>query len=231
MAARFEAVAGVLCTAEIKFVIVGGWPAALLGSARSTLDVDMVYARDRENVRRLAAALEPHAPYLRGAPPGLPFVFDEKTIRNGMNFTRTSRALGDFDLLGEVAGGGTYEQLVPYTIEISAFGHRCRCVTLECLIQLKRAAGRPKNLETIAELQAILEEHKAAGFEGVAAIREPRPRAAHFVTCHQNPEASRARSQFGAHPKTTTATVAKAIPAHGPAPTWTGASGACDSPT
>ncbi len=36
------------------------------------------------------------------------------------------------------------------------FGIRCRCVTLERLIQLKRAAGRPKDLESIAELQLLL---------------------------------------------------------------------------
>lgn len=165
MAARFEAVADLLCAAEIRFIIIDGWAAVLFGSPRSTLDVDVVYARDRENIRKLAHALKPYAPYLRGGPPGLPFVFDEKTIRNSLNLTLTSDKLGDFDLLGEVTGGGTYEQLLPFTTEITAFGHTCRCVTLERLIQLKRAAGRPKDLEAIAELQAILEERRAMGLE------------------------------------------------------------------
>ena len=40
---------------------------------------------------------------------------------------------------------------------MSTFSIRCRCVTLERLIQLKRAAGRPKDLESIAELQLLLE--------------------------------------------------------------------------
>jgi predicted nucleotidyltransferase len=44
--------------------------------------------------------------------------------------------------------------------EMDAFGVRCRFVTLEKLIQLKRAAGRPKDLEVIAELQALLEERR-----------------------------------------------------------------------
>jgi predicted nucleotidyltransferase len=59
-----------------------------------------------------------------------------------------------------VAGGGTYEQLLPFTQELETFGIRCRFVTLERLIQLKRAAGRPKDLEAIAELQALLEERR-----------------------------------------------------------------------
>jgi predicted nucleotidyltransferase len=54
--------------------------------------------------------------------------------------------------------GGAYQQLLPFTQEVTAFGRACRVVTLERLIQLKRAAGRPKDLEAIAELQALLEE-------------------------------------------------------------------------
>jgi predicted nucleotidyltransferase len=66
-------------------------------------------------------------------------------------------------LLGEVTGGGTYEQLLPFSQEIDAFGLRCRFVTLEKLIQLKRAAGRPKDLQAIAELQVLLEESRRRG--------------------------------------------------------------------
>jgi predicted nucleotidyltransferase len=143
----------------VRFILIGGGAATVHGSARLTLDVDVVYARDPDNSNRLVAALSPHQPYLRGAPPGLPFRWDERTIRNGLNFTLTT-TLGDLDLLGEVAGGGTYEQLLPFTEELTAFGITCRVVTLERLIQLKRAAGRPKDLEIIAELQALLEERR-----------------------------------------------------------------------
>jgi predicted nucleotidyltransferase len=157
MATQFEQVAGILAGHQVKFIVIGGWAAIFHGLARSTMDVDVVYARDRENIRRLVEALDSLNPYLRGAPPGLPFSWDEKTIRNGLNFTLTT-SLGDLDLLGEVAGGGGYEKLLPHTIEMEAHGVKYRCVTLERLIQLKRAAGRPKDLEVIAELQALLDE-------------------------------------------------------------------------
>lgn len=143
----------------VRCVVIGGWAAILHGVARSTNDIDLVYARDAANLTRLVAALSPHQPYLRGAPPGLPFRFDERTLQAGLNFTLTT-TLGDLDLLGEVTGGGTCEQLLPYTQELTAFGITCRVVTLERLIQLKRAAGGPKDLEAIAELQALLEERR-----------------------------------------------------------------------
>jgi predicted nucleotidyltransferase len=157
--ASLEQVARCLNDAGVRYIVIGGWAAIIHGVARSTNDVDVVYARDAENLRQLAQALRDWKPYLRGAPPGLPFRWDEPTIRAGLNFTLTT-LYGDVDLLGEVAGGGTYEQLLPYTQEVTAFGITCRAVTLERLIQLKRAAGRPKDLEAIAELQALLEERR-----------------------------------------------------------------------
>lgn len=155
----YKAILQALTAGRVEFVLIGGLAANLRGSARVTLDVDIVYARNRENIRRLVGALRPHAPYLRGAPPGLPFSWDEKTVQMGLNFTLVT-ALGDVDVLGEVAGGGNYEQLLPHSSELEAFGVTLRCVTLERLIQLKRAAGRPKDWEALAELEALLEERR-----------------------------------------------------------------------
>jgi predicted nucleotidyltransferase len=154
---NFREILTLLVRHDIRFIVIGGGAAVAHGLARTTYDVDVVYARDAENVRRLVAALAPHQPYLRGAPPGLPFRWDERTVQAGLNFTLVC-GLGNLDLLGEVTGGGTYEQLLPFSEFAEAYGVRCRFVTLEKLIQLKRAAGRPKDLEIIAELQALLEE-------------------------------------------------------------------------
>lgn len=80
-------------------------------------------------------------------------------MRRGLNFTLTGD-LGDIDLLGEIIGGGGYENLMPRSIRIQVFGRECLCLGLDALIQVKRAAGRPKDFEAIAELEAMLEESK-----------------------------------------------------------------------
>ena len=159
MGPNFSAILPLLTQNDIRFIVIGGGAASRMGQRRLTYDVNVVYARDPENLRRLATALKQYQPYLRGAPPGLPFQWDERTLKSGLNFTLTT-TLGDLDLLGEVPGGGSFEQLLPFTQEMETFGVRCRFVTLEKLIQLKRAAGRPKDLESIAELQALLEERQ-----------------------------------------------------------------------
>jgi predicted nucleotidyltransferase len=151
---RLEQQLRLLAGAGVEFIVIGGMAAAAHGSVRATLDLDVVYSRQPDNVRRLVAALGPHRPYLRGAPPGLPFVLDEATILRGLNFTLTTD-IGDFDLFGEVVGGGTYAELLPETVEIDAFGVRVRYVNIDALIRLKRAAGRPKDLEAIAELELL----------------------------------------------------------------------------
>ncbi len=116
-----------------------------------------MYARTPENIARLAAALAPHSPYLRGAPPGLPFRWDAETIRRGLNFTLTT-TLGDLDLLGEIVGGGGYADLLSYSQVVKLSGSEYRCLGLARLIHVKRAAGRPKDLEAVAELEALQEE-------------------------------------------------------------------------
>ena len=153
----FATLLGSLHDAGVEFILVGGVAAVAHGSARLTQDIDVSYARSEANLRRIVAALLPHEPYLRGAPPGLPFEWSVETLRSGLNFTLTTR-VGDIDLLGEIVGGGTYEDLVDHCITVSIFGRETRLLELPWLIRVKRAAGRPKDLEVIAELEALREE-------------------------------------------------------------------------
>jgi predicted nucleotidyltransferase len=159
---NFSSLLRVLADAHVEYVLVGGAAATVHGSARLTLDVDVVYRRTRDNLARLVASLAETQPYLRGAPPGLPFRWDLETLQRGLNFTLIT-TLGPIDLLGEVTGAGTYEQLLPDTLVVTAFSVECRCVTLDGLIHLKRAAGRIKDLEAIAELEALREERDQSG--------------------------------------------------------------------
>ena len=153
----FDALLRALSQNQVAFIVVGGAAAIAHGSARLTQDLDIVYQRSPANIDRLVAALADHKPYLRGVPAGLPFAWDRATVVRGLNFTLVT-SIGDIDLLGEIPGGGVYEQLAPGAVELNVFGTRCLCLSLQQLIRAKRAAGRPKDLETLAELEAIDEE-------------------------------------------------------------------------
>lgn len=153
----FGALIAALADAGVEFILVNGVAATVHGSARLTRDVDVVYRRTPDNIERLVDALAAHAPYLRGAPAGLPFAWEPATIARGLNFTLTT-ALGDLDVLGEITGGGGYEQLAPSSQVVRIFGRDVLCLDLATLIRTKRAAGRPRDFEAVAELEAIQEE-------------------------------------------------------------------------
>ena len=76
----FDALLGTLGRHEVAFIVVDGAAAIAHGSARLTQDLDIVYDRSPANLDRLVAALAGHKPYLRGVPPGLPFLWDRATL-------------------------------------------------------------------------------------------------------------------------------------------------------
>jgi hypothetical protein len=130
------------------------------GSAFITADLDLCYSRKKENLEKLAEALAPFHPLLRGAPPDLPFCLDVYTLKSGLNFTLTTD-LGDLDILGEVTGLGGYNEALAFSEEVEIFGIRCKVLTLEGLIKTKRAVGRAKDLRLLPELEALLEIRKS----------------------------------------------------------------------
>ena len=153
----YQALIRALAGSNVECIVVGGVAATVHGSARLTQDLDIVYRRTPDNIDRLSSSLEPYHPYLRGAPPGLPFRWDSETIEKGLNFT-LSTSIGELDLFAEITAGGNYEQLRPHCIQVRLFGFDVYCLGLAKLIDVKKASGRPKDLEAIAELETILEE-------------------------------------------------------------------------
>lgn len=153
----FEGLLRQLHGGNVEFIIVGGMAAISHGAARVTYDLDVIYNRTTENIIRLVAALDPIHPYLRGAPPGLPFRWDAETISTGLNFTLVTD-LGDLDVLGDIPGGRSYLDLLPHSAVVEIESVPCRCLNLEKLIQVKRAAARKKDLDAIVELEALLRE-------------------------------------------------------------------------
>jgi hypothetical protein len=143
-----------LVESGVRFSVIGGVALIARGVQRSTEDLDIAYARDRENLARLAAALQSLHPRLRGVPADLPFVLDEASLRSGLNFTLDTD-LGPLDLFGEVPGLGTFEHVDAASDELEIAGTRLLVLTVEGLERAKRAAGRPKDLLDLGYIRAL----------------------------------------------------------------------------
>jgi predicted nucleotidyltransferase len=149
-----EAILKVLHDAGVRFVVVGGIAMRLHGCAHITQDVDVSYARDRENLKALARALASHHARLRGVPEDLPFVLDEFTFRNVQNLTLQTD-LGELDLLAVPDGIDTFEGLWERAVEMDLGDFNVHVASLDDLIAMKRAANRPKDQAHLYELFAL----------------------------------------------------------------------------
>ncbi len=153
---EFQKALEVLCDSGVEFVVIGGVSAIIHGSVQFTFDLDVCYSRDGLNLRRLTAALAPFHPRPRGFPPDLPFIWDPATVKNSTVLTLQTD-IGDIDLLWEVAGLGTFDDVKKHTVVLDAFGRRISTLSLPALIQAKRAAGREKDLRALPELESLLD--------------------------------------------------------------------------
>lgn len=152
----------------VRYVVIGGMAAGLRGSPVLTGDLDVCYARDDENLERLAAALGELGAKLRGpgVPDDLPFRLDALTLRHGDSFT-FSTSLGDFDILATPSGTRGHADL---DVGASDFevgeGLVVRVVSVEDLIRMKRASGREKDRLHLEHLGALRDELERRGLEG-----------------------------------------------------------------
>ncbi|MGE5281189.1 MAG: hypothetical protein ACM3N0_02505 [Chloroflexota bacterium] len=157
---------GALIAHGVDFVLIGGQAGISHGSSYPSYDLDVVYARNRDNVVRLVAALKEIGVRLRGAPKDLPFVLDAKTIENGANFTFVT-PYGDFDVLADAAGMPRYEDLRAAAVDREVFGHVVKVASIDHLIAMKRAAGRTKDRLMVEEYIALADaQRKTAEGDG-----------------------------------------------------------------
>lgn len=148
---------GELNDAGVRYVVIGAVAARALGSPLMTADLDICYSRDDANFVALAGMLQKVGAHLRGAEPGLPFRLDARTIKNGDSFTFLTE-FGAFDILGTPSGTSGYEDIVTNAVRVELDGLTVLVASVDDLIRMKRAAGRPKDLRAIEELGALREE-------------------------------------------------------------------------
>ena len=147
-----------LLSHRVRFVVIGGIAGRAWGSPTVTNDLDICYERNKQNHQSLATALGELGARLRGAPEGLPFLLDERTITMGDSFTFETVA-GPLDCLGTPSGTNGYADLATNATEIE-LGEDLRVAvcSLDDLIRMKRAASRPKDRVELEILAAVKEE-------------------------------------------------------------------------
>ncbi len=142
-------------------MLIGGLAVNAYGVIRSTKDIDICPAPDHANLRRLAETLRDIGVRQLGvtddgfAANEMPF--DPTRVEDlaaGGNF-RLETSLGAVDVMQWVPGidaDRAYDRLGPSSREAHAFGIPIRVCSLSDLRAMKRAAGRPQDLQDLADL-------------------------------------------------------------------------------
>jgi hypothetical protein len=143
-----------LVAGGVDFVIVGGVAAVAHGSVAFTQDLDIAYAPDIPNLDALGAVLVDVDARLRGITDDVPFVPDGRAIRRTRVLTLTT-PLGSLDLHAQPDGAPAYQTLRSRANRQNVGGVEVLVASLEDLIAMKKAAGRPKDLVAVDELEAI----------------------------------------------------------------------------
>lgn len=138
----------------VDFVVVGGIAATAHGSAAFTQDLDITYAPDEANLERLGQVLVDLGARLRGVTDDVPFVPDGRTLRRTRVLTLDSPD-GRIDLLAQPDGAPIFAELRSRAERDVVAGVEVAYASLEDLIAMKKAAGRPKDLVAVEELEAI----------------------------------------------------------------------------
>ncbi len=149
---RPTALLGTLAHAGIDYVVVGSVAVVVQATPRFTRDLDICYATDRTNLERLGSLLVSLQAKLRGVDEDVPFVPDARMLRRTQMLTLTTRE-GDLDLLVDPPGSPGYAALRRRADVIELAGASVRIASLEDLISMKRAAGRPQDQIDIESLE------------------------------------------------------------------------------
>jgi predicted nucleotidyltransferase len=138
----------------VDFVVVGGIAAVLHGSARSTFDLDICFATDDVNLAALADVLVALGARLKGIEGDVPFVPDRRTLRLVELLTLVTSS-GELDVLSRPPGAPPYQELRRRADRYDLGGFNVSVASVDDLIAMKGAVGRPKDLLDIEELEAI----------------------------------------------------------------------------
>ena len=140
--------------------MIGGAALGFQGSGYRTEDIDIVYARDENNIERLVTVLGKIRPRLRVRGRATrSTVYHGRTDDLGWRQIKLQTDLGDLDIMATIAGLGDYENVMRYAdrLELIDSAGPTFVLSLDGLIIAERAANRPKNLVVLPEIESLRE--------------------------------------------------------------------------
>jgi hypothetical protein len=140
----------------LDFVVIGGVCVVYHGAALATFGLDICCRFNEDNVKRIELAVQDLHPVHRLTANKLPLEMTRSSFRDLKNLSLQTD-IGRLDCLGEVAGIGSYDQVLKQSVLAKFPYGDFRLLNLDALIAAKEAAGREKDLYALRLLCSIKE--------------------------------------------------------------------------
>jgi hypothetical protein len=162
MPTDFIGLFALLAAARIRFVLVGGLALVLHGLDRLTADVDLVIDLSAESAQAAVQALT--AAGYRALAPVDPVALADPEQRREWQAVRNMQVFSFWDSSNTrptvdiiLSPAVPFDDLWTSASVVNLGGHAVRVASIEHLIRMKAAAGRPQDLADIERLRAKLE--------------------------------------------------------------------------
>ena len=146
---------------EVDFVLIGGFAAVVHGATLVTQDLDICAAITEEQVNKLRTALKDLHPRHRMNPNAKHSFLEYPKVIQGINNIYLETDLGILDIVSQTEPAGSFDEIKNRSLEVSLYGYKCRVISIEDLIHIKKSMKRPKDLQAVEELQIIQKKLKS----------------------------------------------------------------------
>lgn len=150
----FDKLLARLAEAGVEFVVVGGLAVNAWGVVRGTKDVDVVVAPDPDNLKRVAEVAVATGGHVQtgeallGSPPSI------AALLAGGEQVAIETDLGRLDVVQGLEGVPSYAELRSRASEAEILGVTVAICSIEDLREMKRAAGRTRDLADLEDLDS-----------------------------------------------------------------------------
>ncbi|MGK5082468.1 nucleotidyltransferase [Bdellovibrionota bacterium FG-1] len=149
-----------LLSFKVDFVLIGGFAAVIHGSTLVTRDLDICAAITETEIAKLRDALKDLHPRHRINPNAKHSFLEYPADIRGTNNIYLETDLGVLDILSKIPPAGDFNEIKSRAFEISLYGHICKVISIDDLIEIKKAMNRPKDQQAVRELTLIRQKQK-----------------------------------------------------------------------
>lgn len=154
---QIEKLLKLLTENDVQFVVIGGVAATLHGASMVTEDIDFCIPFTVDNMKSLLQALKDIDPHHREVGDDRALTESAERLSEFRNLYLKTE-LGYIVMLSEVKGVGDFDATKRASVQTELFGVKCPVLDMDALIEAKKHMSRPKDKETVVQLEAIREK-------------------------------------------------------------------------